>query len=589
MVRLVYSACLACANRLARWSCFAFLLVFLSSGFAQSKAPQQTPLNPGTTATCEVSGEVVDAVSGQPLRKISLYLYPTGTQGSMAITIRTNGMVNGAPRSYAARSDATGQFAFPSLPPGEYRLQASGNDYPIQMYGQRDRHSPPKLLKLTPGQNLQNIRFPLEPGVVITGRIVDEDGDPVARAFVSALREQHFSGRVNYGRLGSAQTDDLGQYRIFALPAGRYYVGASFQMPASSPAGMVYAPEYYPGTADPSQATAINAKPGDTESGIDITLTPVESARLSGQVIGGGAGSGLRRPGSFVFLLPSNSAGPYAALGPVAHSTIRDAQGDFEIDNVPPGSYRLVAQSFARRGTGALIAELPVELASGQNLSGLQLTLTPGVAVSGTVTADPIPGFDLGSVVVRLISDSQNPLGGRPGVVVGRDGKFTLQNVYPGKYQLSVTPLAAPYYLKSATFNGVDALDNGLTIPAGMASGTLTISLSLDGGTLTGSVTGQDNKSATEAAVVLIPDPPRRGRDDLYKVAHTNAMGMFSLEGIAPGSYKVFSWENIENEEYKDPDFMKQYEDQGQSVEVKQNSQQSVQLQVIPQTATPAD
>ncbi|HEV2419170.1 MAG TPA: carboxypeptidase-like regulatory domain-containing protein [Terriglobia bacterium] len=563
--------------------------MFLPAGFAQTKAPQQTPLNPGT-ATCEVSGQVVDAASGQPLRKISLHLYPTGTQGSTAITVRTNGMVNGPPRSYAARSDATGQFAFPSLPPGEYRLQGYGNDYPTQMYGQRDRYGPPKPLKLTPGQNLQNIRFPLEPGVVITGRVLDEDGDPVTRAFVSALREQHFSGRVSYNRLGNAQTDDLGQYRIFALPAGRYYVGASFQMHASSPASVVYAPEYYPGTTDPSQATAINAKPGDTESGIDITLTPVEPARLSGQVIGGGAGGDLRRPGPFVFLLPSNSAGPYAALGLVAQSTVRDVQGDFEIDNVPPGSYRLVAQSFARRGrTGALIAELPVELASGQNLSGLQLTLTPGVAVSGTVTADPSPGFDLGSVVVRLISDSQNPLGGRPGGRVSRDGKFVLQNVYPGKYQLSVTPLAAPYYLKSATFNGADALDSGLTVPAGMTSGTLAISLGLDGGTLTGSVTGQDNKSAVDASVVLIPDPPRRDRDDLYKVTHTNAMGMFSLEGIAPGTYKVFSWENVENEEYKDPDFMKQYEDQGQSVEVKQNSQQSVQLQVIPQTAAPAD
>lgn len=589
MVRLIYPACLACVDRLVCWSCLAFLLVLLTAGFTQTEAQQQTPLSPGTTATCQVSGEVVDAASGQPLRKISLHLYPTGTQGSTAITVRTNGMVNGPPRSYAARSDATGEFTFPSLPPGEYRLQGYGNDYPVQMYGQRDRYSPPTLIKLTPGQNLQNIRFPLEPGVVITGRVVDEDGDPVERAFVSALREQHFSGRVSYGRLGSAQTDDLGQYRIFALPAGRYYIGVSFQMPASSPASMVYAPEYYPGTTDPSQATAINAKPGDTESGIDITLTPVESARLSGQVIGGDTSGGLRRPGFFVFLLPSNSAEPYAALGPVAHSTIRDAQGDFEIDNVPPGSYTLVAQSFVRRGTGALIAELPVELAPGQNLSGLQLTLSPGTVISGTVTADSSPGFDMGHLAVQLISSSQNPMGGRSGVVVSRDGKFTLQNIYPGKYRVNVASIAAPYYLKSATFNGADALDSGLTIPAGMASGTLAISLGLDGGTLTGSVTGQDNKSAVDAAVVLIPDAPRRDRDDLYKVTHTSSMGMFSLEGIAPGNYKVFSWENVENEEYKDQDFMKQYEDQGQSVEVKQASQQSMQLQVIPQTAAPAD
>ncbi len=556
-------------------------MFFVPACFAQSQAPRHAPSDQSTAGSCQVSGEVIDAITQQPIHKVSLQLVARGpARGMTQIQVGGAGGVVGSPQSYAARSDDSGHFLFPAVPPGDYILQGYGNDYPVQVYGQPNRFSPSKILNLTPGHSQDNLEFKLDPGVVITGRVADEDGDPVANAFVTAVARRYVRGRVLYSRSGGVRTDDLGNYRMYALPAGRYYVSAtkaSRRFRAGATGDVIYSTKFYPGTTDPTTATALEAKPGDTESGIDIMLTPMQPARLSGSVNGAGG-----RHGFFVMLQPADPEWTFAG-GPVSQVQRMTPQGGFEILDAPPGSYILTAISRGR--TQQLMAQLPVTLTAGEDLTGLNLTLSPGAELSGTVTADASPGFEVSSLFVRL--DSETNQFDRQGFArVAADGTFTMHNLFPGKYRLE-TRVPPPYYLKSATLNGADVLDAGATILPGSPPGPLAIALGLDGGTLTGNVTGTDGQPLSDAAVVLVPDPPRRDRDDLYKVAHTDAMGAFTLDGIAPGSYKVFAWENVENEEYRDPDFMKQYEDQGQSVDVAASGRQNLRLQVIPmQTAS---
>src|SRR5437868_15547714 len=102
------------------------------------------------------------------------------------------------------------------------------------------------------------------PAAVVTGRVLDEDGDPVPDAEVTVWRRKFVFAGPKFEAAGSAQSNDLGEYRIGGLLAGNYYVSASapvnFQslVPAQrnlDEAGAkvpetAYVTTYYPNTID---------------------------------------------------------------------------------------------------------------------------------------------------------------------------------------------------------------------------------------------------------------------------------------------------------------------------------------------------
>jgi hypothetical protein len=163
-----------------------------------------------------------------------------------------------------------------------------------------------------------------------------------------------------------------------------------------------------------------------------------------------------------------------------------------------------------------------------------------------------------------------------------------LQNIPPGKFRINVAGFPPQYYLKSATLDGADVLENGLTLMAGEPPGKLALFLSLDGGSIQGTVLDEDGKPVAGAVVALIPDQPHRDREDLYSNVRTNSMGQFTMPGLAPGDYKLFAWEDLERHSVEDPDFVRLFEDRGKEVEVHAREQQQVQLQVIPASAMPS-
>jgi hypothetical protein len=82
------------------------------------------------------------------------------------------------------------------------------------------------------------------------------------------------------------------------------------------------------------------------------------------------------------------------------------------------------------------------------------------------------------------------------------------------------------------------------------------------------------------AVVYVIP--VERGRTNDYKRTAADQNGHYSLVGITPGNYQVFSWDWIENGAHYDPDFLKQYEQQAKVVVVRESSNQNVDLRLIP-------
>jgi len=79
-----------------------------------------------------------------------------------------------------------------------------------------------------------------------------------------------------------------------------------------------------------------------------------------------------------------------------------------------------------------------------------------------------------------------------------------------------------------------------------------------------------------------VPDEPRRTHWRFYKDGHTDQYGRFTIKALAPGRYKLFAWEDVEEGAYQDPDFIRKFEPLGEAVVIRENSHESAQLKLIP-------
>jgi hypothetical protein len=171
--------------------------------------------------------------------------------------------------------------------------------------------------------------------------------------------------------------------------------------------------------------------------------------------------------------------------------------------------------------------------------------------------------------------------GGTPGAAVQADGTFALQQVGRDDYRVVVNGIPRNGYLKTARYGGLDVTSEGLRLDR-QPTGTLDIIVSTNTGIADGTVKNDKQDPAINVTVVLVPDATRRNRFDLYRTASTDATGHFHLEGIAPGDYRVFAWEDIENGAWQDPDFLRQFEDRSKSARINESGTSNIELRVIP-------
>ncbi|HKW26083.1 MAG TPA: carboxypeptidase-like regulatory domain-containing protein, partial [Terriglobales bacterium] len=173
---------------------------------------------------CTVAGRVVTAAEGTPLKSVHVML-----------TAENPGRRD--PRTYGSYSDTGGVFLLKNVAPGRYRLFAERTGFVSQQYHSSDTQGG-ALLGLQPRQQVNDILFRLVLAAVVTGRVADEDEEPMAGIRVMALRrptedeqeeEESFGSRKQEQLLpaGTAFTDDRGQYRIFGMKPGEYYLQAT--------------------------------------------------------------------------------------------------------------------------------------------------------------------------------------------------------------------------------------------------------------------------------------------------------------------------------------------------------------------------
>ncbi|MGA2738946.1 MAG: carboxypeptidase regulatory-like domain-containing protein [Bryobacteraceae bacterium] len=533
---------------------------------AGSLFAQQNPAKPDDLSGIE--GQVTNAATGAPVKKSDVVL-----QRADLSTITATQQIN-----YSTTTDASGKFAMKDIEPGQYHLSANGNGFVQAMYGARGPNRPGTTLSLDAGQYLKEVNLKLTPHGVVTGRIVDEDGDPVVRISVQAQSYSRIDGRKQLVPSGSANTNDLGEYRIFGLAPGRYYVSATYNQEvnrptlrarsAKAPPVETYAPTYYPSGVDIATAAAVDVIPGAELRGINIALAKIHTVRLRGHVNYQG---GADKQGVTLMLTRRDETGPYNMF---RHDT--DEQGNFEFRGVRPGAYTLVAQSFDR--THGASARQAIDVGN-NDMDGIVLTLNPGVELKGQVKTEGPEGITLASIYVLL---HMHGLGAASGDRVHDDGTFTLTQVAPEQYDVRVMNIPDGYYVKSIRGGGQEVRDSGLDMTNG-APGMLTVTIAPGAGQIEGVVQNDKQSPAAGALVALIPvDARRREMRDAYYTATTDQYGKFTLKNIDPGDYKLYAWDDVEPGAYMDTDFVKPFESQGVTMSIHENGRESAQLKLIP-------
>jgi carboxypeptidase family protein len=539
-------------------------VVFRPQGLVPLVSGPSTPgghVSADPSQTCSVEGVVLKSTTGEPIKKIAITINPAsgGSQSSSAIT------------------DVNGHFLFSGLTPGRYVMSAGGNGYPYQVYGQKGRHGPPKLLELQPGQQVRDIVFHVAPGGVITGTVYDEDGDPVVNAQVMAMRFATSGKSQQVASMTGGQTNDLGEYRIYGLDPGQYFIAANGPPPIQ-PNGQsdeVYLSTFHPSTPDPSQSVAVQLRPGDEVTGVDVSLLRVHAARVDGRLLSGVDGKPVRN--AYVSMMPRDTK--FAGMPFNNYGAGVDDKGNFEVHGVPPGSYALMSSWNDPNGTNKpYFARATIEVADA-DVDGIQLILSPGMEVRGRVHTDPGAKLDYTRLNLWL-QPTENMMWGGTSAEIKADGAFVFRNVSDGKYRLHVAGFPEEFYVKSARWGGSEALDSGLEVGHGQSAGALDVELTLTGGHVDGVVV-QNQKPVPGALVALVPDPPYRDRDDMFSSKLTDAMGRFSLLGLPPGDFKLFAWERTDGMNFRDPEFQSAYENRGTPVHIKEREGQTVQLELI--------
>jgi hypothetical protein len=470
-----------------------------------------------------------------------------------------------------ALTDATGQFELKGVFPGRYVLSATCNGYLEQRYGQRTPGESGAILNLSRGQKLSGLSLRLIQAAVIYGHVYDEDGIPAPDAVVSELHPVYINGQRQLRSGTVVRTNDLGEYRIWGLNPGQHFVLAEFVRTrlATVRSEIGYLPTFYPGVLDAAHAAPIMVSGGDEFAGANIDLQPARTVRIRGHIYG--AGLHAR-----VFLLLRDISAIGAFVPPVyAHQR----EGDYELYNVTPGQYFIYAAS--EDGRGPMIAREPLDVTD-TNLDAVDLTLQPGINLSGIIRVEGNPRLDSASWRITLSPRNLRFALGHTPSAVSNHGSFSLQNLYPGDYDVQVDDLPATYFLRSARA-GADVLDQGLSITLPHGPRFLDILISPNGATIDG-VVSKDQQPYSGATVTLVPDPPHRLEQHLFKLAATDQFGRFLLQGVPPGDYKLFAWESVEHAAYTNSDFLRPFEVRGESARVSEGSHVTVNLELIPKT-----
>lgn len=543
------------------------ILIFLA---ATSLFAQQKTVDP---ATARLEGRVVNSQTSEPLRKVS-------------VTI--NSLSRGGGTSRQLSTSVDGKFSFDALPAGSYQITVEKNGFLPQRYSPPGRSS---TIEITTGQALTGIDVKLVPQGAIAGKVLDTDNEPMQRVQVSVLKVTAIGGRRRAAITSSATTNDLGDFRIFNLPAGNYLVMATASGGRGGPGGFGggpprgqvlkmapddYVPTFYPGSIDSTTASLIQLPAGGEITGLSFQLGRSATFRVRGKVTGvAQTADASKRGGMRVSLLPADHNAVLMNNGMGLSTSVR-ADGTFELLNVQPAAYQAVIIRSDRRNEAVLGKSL-VTVSSG-HMDNVSILCAEPVTLTGIVKSESGKEADLDRVWITL-----KPLSGlsmaEVEAEVNDDWSFKLEGASRESFTLRMTGLGDTY-IKSVRLDSQDVTLTGIDLSSAATGSKLEIILGEKAGSVDGTVK-EGEKAAVGRPVTILPDPAQPMQPYLIKTATTDADGKFHVAGLAPGKYRVYAWTEIMADNYTDTEFMRRFQNDGGRIEVKEGSAEQVTLPLI--------
>ena len=542
----------------------AVLLLAVAAAHAQVAPRPGTPQTPardpaGTKrlGTAVITGRVTAADTKRPLRRARVALSGAELAG----------------QGRSANTDNDGRDEIRDLPAGRFTVSVSRSGYLSLQYGQRRVLEQGVALEIADGETIKDIDFVMPRMGVITGRVTDELGDPIANVSVVAMRQRYWDGRrqlVPTG--GNIRTDDVGQYRILNLTPGIYYMRATTRETWTVPEGetrrtMGYAPTFFPGVTSAGEAARITVGLGQEVGAIDVSLIPGRAATLSGTAVDSSG-----RPITNVSLRDEIRGDGFASFSSAGEANV-SPNGAFIIRNVPPGEYKLVASNREPERPESIILPISVD---GSDQMDLALVGSQGGTVNGRVVTDTgaVPTLPRLRVMLAAPQAGQaDPdligLYREPGAgTVTADGTFSIKGIF-GRSRLRLT-LPDGWMMKSIGHDGRDLIDQPIELRGGEVISGVEIVITDKVSTLSGQIVDAKDVTTSDATVIVFADDAARWGEDSRRVrtARPDRQGRYQIKGLPAGEYLVIALDAVENGFWNDPEFLESLRARAQKVSV---------------------
>jgi carboxypeptidase family protein len=540
------------------------MIIDMPAGVQGVPMPQMPPRDnaqPAKPGTATIRGHVLAADTGQPLRKAQVR--------AVAGEMRENRL---------ATTDADGKYEFKLLPAGRYNISASKGSYVGLQYGQQRPFEPGKPLEILDGQTVEKVDFALPRGGVITGRILDEFGEPLADAQVAAQRYQNMGGRRRLVPAGRpATTNDIGEFRLFAIPPGQYYLSATlrnFGMMGDTDDRSGYAPTYFPGTANMAEAQKVTIGLGQTVSDISMALMPTRTARITGTAV-----DLQGRPFVGVVMAVPRGDSMMMMFGPPGQIK---PDGSFSINGVAPGSYVLQTQGGGPDGD---FASTDVTI-SGDDVDGVRLVASKPSKAAGRIIVDAAAAQALRPSALRVVVQPAvfdiPMMGGMAGpAVVNDDLTFELK-ARPGRMKVALGGPAAGWTIRAVRYRGIDVTDSGIEFRANEDITDIEVELTNRVTDLSGLVTNGRGAAVKDYSVVVFAqDRDKWTANSRYlRTGRPDQDGRFKITGLPPGEYHIVAIDYVDPNEWTEPDYLERVRSKATSVTIGEGETKSVDLRI---------
>jgi protocatechuate 3,4-dioxygenase beta subunit len=526
------------------------------------QAPPRDPTQPAKTGTATLRGHVVAADTGQPLRKAQVRI--------TAPELRENRLTS---------TDRDGTYEFKEVVAGRYTVMASKGSYVSLQYGQQRPFEPGKPLEILDRQLVEKVDFALPHGAVITGRVLDEFGEPLPDAMVAMQRYQNMGGQrrlVPAGR--TATTNDIGEYRLFAVPPGQYYLSATLRgmggMMGDTDDRSGYAATYFPGTTNIAEAQKVTVGLGQIMSDMNMALMPTRVSRVTGTAVD----SQGRPMMGMVMAVPRNDQmmmmfGPPGQIKP---------DGSFVVGGLTPGRYMLQVRGPMGDGESAY-ADITV---SGDDVNGLRLVAGKPSVVTGRVLVDPAAAQALRPSAIRLglqpvQMDMMMMMGGSPPGPLNEDLTFEIK-AQPGKYRVSLFGQMPGWSIRSVRYHGADITDAGMEFRPNEDVADVEVELTNRVTDVSGIVTNTKGEALKDYSIVVFPQDREKWTPNsrYMRTARPDQDGRYKVNGLPPGEYRVIALDYVDSNEWNSPEFLDGIRSKASSFSVNEGESKSVDLRI---------